>query len=461
MTIRLINAVSVGGVRQPAATRLALARDVEADLVARGDARLIGPNSSSVPTARREWVPPKSRVVKRGTSLTRAVTANSGTAATVTVDASSPFGRSAFKVAIPSGNTWAELGYNDLNVPSFDGHVAYRIWVEDYTKISDIKLYVGNSGYALNSLYTETVSTSNAFLFNGERVLYVGPQRINSGGTFVFGSTTLANTKIRITPVAAAATNVWIEAIELPDPSPAMFALTIDDASVTWMTQLRPLLQRYGIKATFNVNTNDVGTNNALYVTSAHLLQLANEGHQITCHNVNNLKYIASPYSGDQTASQYMADYTTARKTLEGYGLPATGFMYHSYVQGGCDGALMTELESEGVRCARLAAVPKLIQYGAGIGREIMTLRTYEMGTNYPMADVVAGVDDLAQYGGLMLAMGHEFLASGTPTGVQCLTSDVETILRKVVDYGIDSVTMREAYERLYLCQSLSRPLAA
>lgn len=461
MTIRTTEAMRIAGVETASSSRLTLAISTEADLVASGRATMLGPNALSVPRARREWVAPRSRVVKRGTSLNRVVTANSGTAATTTVDTAAPFGRTALKVAIPSGNTWTEVGYNDLNVPSFEGHVAYRIWIEDYTKISDIKLYVGNSGYALNSLYTETVSTSNAFLINGERVLYVGPQRINSGGTFVFGSTTLANTKVRITPVAAAATNVWIEAIELPDPAPAMIALTFDDASVSFMTVLRPILGRYGVRATFNINTGDVGTNAALYVTSAQVRQLSADGHQITCHNVSNLKYTASPYSGDQTLSQYMADYTTARKTLEGYGLPADGFMYHSYVQGGVDEALVVELKSEGVRCARLAAQPKIVQYGAGIGAEVMALRTYELGTNYATSIVVDGVNDLAQYGGLMMIMAHEIITSGTPTGVQVLASDLETVLSRAKAYGIEFVTMREAYERLYLAESLSRPIGA
>jgi hypothetical protein len=417
--------------------------------------------ANEIDFVRREWAPPRTRVVKRGTNLNRVVTANSGTAATVTAETTTPFGRPAIQVAIPSGNTWAEVGYNDLNLPAFAGHVAFRVWVEDYTLISDLKTFVGNSGYALNSLFTDFVSTSNTSLMNGERVLYVGPTRVNAGGTFVWGQTTLQNTKLRITPVAAATTNVWVEAIEIPEPAPAMVAFTMDDSSVTWMTRLLPLLRRYGIRATFNVNSGAVDTNPALFVTSTNLRQLVAEGHQVTCHNVSNLKYTAPPYSGDQTLTQYMADYTTARKALEGYGLPAEGFMYHSYVQGGFDAALIAEMEGEGVRCARIAALPRIMQYGAGVGRDIMALRTYEMGTNYPMSAVLAGVDDVATYGGLMVIMGHEFIESGTPVGVEALVSEVDEVLRRIADYQIETVTMAQAYERLYLAQSLSRPALA
>lgn len=461
MTIVTTQIVRIAGVDQPANTKLSLDLAVEADLVQRGVAIRVAPNGRALPVFRRESVPPPSRLVKRGANLNRVFTANSGTASTITIDAASPFGRPAIRVAIPSGNTWTEVGFHELNVPAFNGHVAYRVWVEDYTAISEMRAYVGNSSYALNSSHQEFIAASNAFLMNGERVLYVGPTRINAGGTFVWGSTALQNTKLRITPVATRTSSVWIDAIEIPQPAPAMFALTFDDASRSWMTLLLPLLRRYGIRATFNVNTGDLGGSPALFVGAADVQQLAREGHQITSHNVSNLKYTAAPYSGDQTATQYMTDYTTARRALEALGLPASGFMFHSYVQGGTDGALMTEMESDGVRCARLAALPRLIHYGAGLGREIMALPTFELGTNYAASVVTQGVDSLAEYGGLMIVMGHEVISSGTPVGVQVLASDLEAVLKRVSDYGIDSVTMHEAYERLYLAQSITRPASA
>lgn len=404
----------------------------------------------------RQWSPPKVRVVKRMTDATRIVTASSGTAPTFSLDASSPFGRTAYKVAMAAGTTFAEVGYNDLNVPNFNGHVAYRIWVEDYTKINDIKLYVGNSGYALNSFLTDTIITSDAQMFNGERVLYVGPSRINTGGTFVFGSTTLANTKIRFTPNAA--TNVWVDAIEIPERTNPAVCLTFDDGYRSWLTYLKPLLDRYGMKATFNINTSTIGTNDALYPTSGDIVRLANEGHQITCHNISNLKYIASPYSGDQTLSQYMADYTTARKTLEGYGLPVSGFGYHSYVQGGFDQALIDALRSEGVRCARIASSPKNMIYGSGLGNDIMALRTYELGTNYPVSTVTAGLDTLNTYGGAAIIMGHDTVANtATPTGVQVTAADLEAVLARIAAYGMETLTMNDFYSRIYAVNSLYR----
>lgn len=404
----------------------------------------------------RQWSPPKVRVVKRMTDTTRVVTASSGTAPTFSIDTASPFGRSAFKVATAVGTTFAEVGYNDLNIPNFNGHVAYRIWVEDYTKINDIKLYVGNSGYALNSLLIEPIITSDGQLFNGERVLYVGGSRINSGGTFVFGGTTLANTKIRITPNAA--TNVWIDAIEIPERTSPVVCLTFDDGYRSWLTYLKPLLDRYNMKATFNVNTSTVGTNDALYPTSGDIVRLANEGHQITCHNVSNLKYIATPYTGDQTLTQYMTDYTTARKILEGYGLSATGFGYHSYVQGGFDQALIDAMRAEGVRSARIASLPKNMMYGSGLGNDVMALRTYEMGTNYAVSTVIAGLDTLNTYGGAAVVMGHDTVSnSTTPTGVQVTVADLESVLARIAAYGMETLTMNDFYSRIYAVNSLYR----
>lgn len=375
-------------------------------------------------------------------STTSVGTANSGTVATITY-ATSPYGTTRCKVDMPAGNTWTEIQYHLLNEPAFDGVVLWRVWVEDPTKVDKFSIYCGSdTSYTRLFQFTHNVNSSNTDIYTGDTPLVASQLKCNASPTFLFGTDSLKASKIRIFPTAGQPAIVWVEGLYIAKPLPRpVICLTFDDASKSWMTLLRPLLQKYNLKATFAVNWGEVGTNDALYVNSSDILSLYNEGHDIASHNVSNLKYIT-----DQTLAQYMTDFITCRNNLSALGCNR-GLNYHPYVQGGYDSALITALQGEGVDIAR-GVYLNHNQVSGGYFSKWMALDERELSAAYTLATRLQDVSNCLTYGTTTLFMGHDLVRdSATPTGVQWKVSDYDKFLAKVAaarDSGALVLTMSQ-----------------
>jgi hypothetical protein len=223
----------------------------------------------------------KNRILKRFTDTVGVTAANSGTPATVSIDASSPFGRAAYKVALPAGNTYSEVQLAGFNIASFDAHVIWSVWIEDYTAVTQIQAFAGTSGYSRFYQQTHNVSNSNLNRLNGEHRIVVGPLAAGVTNTFVGGTDTFADTKLRIFPGAGGA-NVWVDVAVIPAVGRPTHLITHDDCSVTWVNNALPYLANAGLSATFGINSGDIGGSASLYLSSAQVAAIANAGHQIS-----------------------------------------------------------------------------------------------------------------------------------------------------------------------------------
>lgn len=353
------------------------------------------------------------RTLKRFVDQVGVTISNSGTAATVTLDAASPFGVPALKVAMPAGNTYTEVQLAGRNLAAFDGHVVWRVWVEDYTLIQQIQAFAGTAGYTRFWQDTHRLNNSDENRWSGEHQIVTGPTRAAVTNTFLTGSDTLADTKLRIFPGAAGG-NVWVHAAVVPGIGRPTHVLTHDDASVTWMTNAAPILDRYGLKATFGVNTAQVGTNPALYVSAAQLLELVNAGHQVSGHNVNNTAYLDGSGSGTQDAATYTADAVTAAAALSSWVGAGFDASFHPWVQGRNNSTVHATMRATGMRIGRgthSAAGYNFPQ--AGLGHGVMALKTQSL-HSMTQPQILAAVNNTRRYGLTTFWMVHE-VVTGTP----------------------------------------------
>lgn len=349
------------------------------------------------------------RVLKRMTDTVGVTAANSGTAATVSIDAASPFGGPAYKIAMPAGNTYHEVQLSSLNIANFDGHVVWSVWVEDYTAITQIQGFAGTSGYSRLYQQTHNVSNSNKNRFNGEHRIVVGALAAGVTNTFVGGNDTLADTKLRIFPGASGA-NVWVRIAEVPGVGRPTHLITHDDCSVTWISNVLPYLAQNGLKGSFGVNTGDLNGTPSLYLTNTQLQQIAAAGHTISPHNITNTAY-ADGTGGTQTAAQYTADFVTAAAglgALIGQSLDTT---YHPWVQGRTNQAVMDTMRAAGLRIARGTDegynFPQL-----GTGGHVLQLKNQALHT-LTQQQIAAIVANAKKYGATVCWMVHEVTAAG------------------------------------------------
>lgn len=350
----------------------------------------------------------RTSIAKRFSDQVGAAYNNSGTAATVSIDATSPFGRPALKVALVSGTTWAEVQLSGLGLAAFDDHIIWRVWVEDYTAIQQIAVYSGTTGYGRYSQQNYQFSTSNVNRYNGEFALTAGPLRQAAVGTFVHGTDTLNDTKIRITGNAVAA-NVWVDAVVVPARGPGVVLLTYDDGFRSWPNIVLPDLARNGLLASFGFQSNLIGTNDALYLNASDIRAIAAAGHEVAPHQVANTRF-NDGISGTQTAAQYHTDYRTCLAALRGIVGASASCDYHPYVQGGHTQSLIDTLRAEGLRIARGVDNQLHNFHSAGLGRGVYSMKTGYMDSSAPdLAALQSAVDAAAKYGTTLVLMGHDF----------------------------------------------------
>lgn len=366
------------------------------------------------------------RVGREFRSLNAVTTANSGTAATVTIDAASPFGVPALKIAAPSGNVWTEVGINTLNIPDFaenGDRLVWLVWSEDATKVAKVWGYAGTSGYGryvqINDYY---LNDSIEFLHNGGHCIAVHPGNASSN-TLTAGDA-ITDAKLRFFATTSQAFNVWVMGVYVPVKSQPFVTLTFDDNSASFRT-FASIMESHGLRGTFGLNNQNIGTNDALYANWGDVDALIAAGHQVVSHNVANSKYITT-----QTLTQYMVDYRATRNTLIGRGYSRAGVQqYHPYVQGGHDPALIAAMQSEGVRFARTVKSANCEMFGRNYCPHIIPTR--EFTNTVSLAQMTTWLNQAETYGQDMFVMGH-LLHATTPGAVTWLTADFEAFCADV-----------------------------
>jgi len=378
-----------------------------------------------------------SRILKRGTDLVGVGVSNSGTAATVTVDAASPFGRPAIKIAMPAGNVYTEITLTGLGIANFDGHIAWRIWVEDYTAVKQLIAYAGTASYTQLWQSTHSINNSDKNRLNGEQIVVVGPTSNNSTATFVVGTDTMDSTKIRISPEAAGA-NMWVETIMIPSKGRTTHVITHDDCSKTWIDNCLPLLADVGLTATFAIETDVLNTNSALYLSSSQVAQLAAAGHQISSHNHSNTSY-NDGMSGTQTAAQYTTDFNAAVAILSGILGSNVDTSYHPWVQGKVNQALITPMRAAGIIIAR-GTEPGHNMPQLGMGMHAMRLKVQSLHT-LSTAQIDQIIADSKKYGTTVIWMVHEVNIGGV---------GVETS-RAIYEYLVNAIAREKANGAIHM----------
>lgn len=350
--------------------------------------------------------------------------ANSGTAATPTVDTASPFGGSAIKLSIPSGNTYTEIQLAGNTLANFNDHIVWRVWIEDATKVTDVKCYAGTTSYGRYYQRTYLVSSSDVNKFNGEHFIGVGPKFAAAINTFVTGTDTMADMKLRIT--TSAATNVWIERIVVHGNQSPRIVFTFDDCVLSHYTKAYPKLAQYRFKGAFGINSGGIGGSASLYMSAAQILEMANAGQEIYSHNVANTNYPT------QNAATYTAAFRTGLNALLAI-TPKVSSLYHPWVQGGNGIDVQATMKAQGVQIMRginNASDGPHNLFADGVGNRNVVVRANQT-DNRTLASMTADVDDCITYGSTMFFMTHELVTTTPLAGVETSLTAFEGL----VDY--------------------------
>lgn len=353
----------------------------------------------------------KAEILRGFTDITGVtITTSGGNTSTTAIDTASPFGGSALKVDLTATSGFIDVGVTGLNITNFDGNIVFKVWIQDYTKVGQITCYAGTSGYS--RFYQQVYNlTSPNLLYNGNRMFSVGELHKAQSGTFVKGVDTLNDVKIRFN-TSTAANTVWIQAILMPRKNKGIMMLTYDDGFAIWKSRVIPKLNQYGFKAGLAIEQGR--TNQAGNLTSADLLQFAQNGHLLVPHQVTNTRFDDLGDSTGQLLGPYMADFTTSLNSLRGWSTGLGSSQYNAYVQGRFNQTLIDAMVGRGLRCGR-SVLNSTDHYSCGMGAELFGIKTaYLDPAGVSVAAIKERIDNCARYGTLQVLMGHDFSVDGS-----------------------------------------------
>lgn len=402
------------------------------------------------------------RVVKQFTDLFGVSITTSNASVVSTIDPASPFGCPALKLVITFATTAGRVEVTPpaLNIPTFNGHVGYTLWLDDATKVGEYSIFTGTSAFAKYQ-QAKTVAFNGGDLVAGPRVAFSGPMRRNNitDGGFVFGVDNLQSSKLRISapdPIGGTCT-VWVKDCFIPSPQKPIICFTWDDGFDSWVTKVKPMLDKYDLKGTFAINTDQIDKG-VTGITSAKVQALIAGGHHIASHNIYNyrLQMLFGTGLGEQNGtgtsqnvSSYVADYHAGRVILESLGAPPDGFMYHPWVQGGMDQAGAEAIKAAGCDIIRTTNPYEAQVYGCEQWNNALAIRSVNLDSTRTLAQAKSMIDDAVAYGGLCVFMGHETADTAGPT------TWIESDLAALIDYAAsksgvaDILTAKQVRDRL------------
>lgn len=461
MTIRLTEGVPISGVVQPSGTVLnTLARADELTLTNGGRAvDLLTPIVVSDVTARRSAgqvrladaygdiapfkVGPSAQPLREFFSLTDVTNSATGGTVTASIDTASPFGGPALKLAFGASVTQHDLtiaGHSLANFTADQGKMVWLLYFDDPRAMSQIQVFFGTDSLARACQYNYSLANNNFHNAAGEHVIAIHPDNASTNTVLTTDTVTTARLRFQRSASAssglqiinagdapsATATNVWVKGVYIPQRTAPFLAITWDDADVSWWSRLRAILKSRGIKNTFGVNKDDVGTNAGLFVSRSQLDTLYSEGHEIASHNLTNT---AITVAGIAT---YAQGFRTCRDWELGNGW--TGRLdYHPYVQGAHYPDGCKALQNEGVKFGRTIEAANCEPLF--LDRSSLMLPVLQFGSALDLAGMQTRVRQAYTRGQDCIAMGH-IVADTSSSSVTI----GQTILEQFLDWAIAEV---------------------
>lgn len=368
---------------------------------------------------------PNHRVVRELYSTQDVTNSATGGTTTVTIDTASPMGGTAMKLAFGVGVTQHDLTISGFSLPNFTAGAAKIVvlmYFDDARGVSQIQNFYGTStGFSpsLQAIYR----IANSAEFNQSRLHIVDIHPDVASTNTLTGTDTVTAVRLRFqrsasassgnmiigagTAPSAYAMNCWIKGIYIVERSLPFVVLTFDDADISWVNYVRPALLQRNLRATFGVNKNDVGTNNALFVTQSQLSDLYNDGNDLSSHNLTNTSFTPA------TITNYLDEYRQCRDWMYNNGWTRR-LDYHPWVQGIHNPDICDAMQNEGVKYARSVNAKNFESAFWNDG--YMMLPTLQFGSALTLAQAIARVDQAITRQQDVIGMGHVIAPTSSST---------------------------------------------
>jgi hypothetical protein len=358
---------------------------------------------------------------------------NSAATGSMAMTANSPFGGPALKVTIPNDTGSVDVIADGLGLAAFTaarGNIVHHVYVEDELCINQWQVHAGNdTSLTRNMTNTYNLSNNNLNRANGHHIVSLNPD--NSTANTLLTTDPVERLRLRFFGQPAGGV-VWIGGVFVPEPVTPWLVVTVDDSDISMYARFHEELRQRNLKGTFAIDWDAVGTNPALYVSQAQLLEMYAYGHDIASHNRTNTAYpdenppVAQPSDADRLT--YCTEYRYTRGVIRSLGM-TRALGYHPLVQGAHDGALVDSLKAHGARLMRTTGAGNVEPFKASLQSVI---RQRQLGSGFSLATAKTWVTSAVARSQDVFLMGH-ILASTASSTVTWAQTDFASLL----DYAL------------------------
>ena len=342
------------------------------------------------------------------TGYTKSQQGGTSTLTTATVPAGGPSSdknsSNLLRLSNDTPDKWTALEFATTARINPSKRVDFWFYIPDYTKITNITLYLSVAADYLN-YYTLTVTPLTR---NGWQVFSVADTEwLVGAGAPTFD--TITKIKFRAVPATGKTVDIyWDRAVYSPNGTPQV-CLMWDDGSATDYTHVFSLAAKYGLSCTFSIIADLIGTAN--FCTWAQLKQMRDAGHDIVIHGQYGLSSLA-----DINAAIADIEHNRDAIVAQGFAYASDIYVYPQgiYQMAAGDDSITDYMDSANWRCAFLAGSRSSVQQDIQSQKYLIERAKIQYDT---VADTWLAALDLAiaarrSY----VSVSHEVVASGATT---------------------------------------------
>lgn len=366
---------------------------------------------------------------------------NSSATGSMAMVANSPFGGPALRVTIPDDVGSVDIIADDLGLSNFTAgraNIVWHVFVEDELAIKQFQVHAGNdTALTRNITNTYNLSNNNLNRANGHHIGSLNPDNATANTLLTTDQVNRFRLRFFGQPSGGGATRfVWIGGVYIPKDVQPWMIVTVDDSDVSMWNRFHPELASRGLRGTFAIDWDNVGTNPALFVSQSQLQLMYDYGHDICSHNRANTAYpdenppTAQPSDADRLT--YCTAFRFTRNLMRELGWDrALG--YHPFVQGAHDGALVDAMKAHGASVMRTTGAGNVVPYRADLQS---VFRQRQLGNGFSLATARGWVDAAATRREDFFLMGH-VLADTASSSITWAQADFAALLDYAAMRGV------------------------
>lgn len=310
-----------------------------------------------------------------------------------------------------------------------DGQVCLSVYIPDYSKISQVSIKIGDSGFANSFVYSYQIGSNTNNQYNGVHRIYADKSKFTVlAGSPVWGTTVFSRIMAEVSGAVDGSGIIYFGALKVSGVSKPQIIWTWDDGYYEMFTNVFQYVKGKNFPMTSYVIGGALYTADSDKLTIAQMQEMYDAGWDIANHAFTHTD------QGVLGDAAYVADKEKMANWLSGRGFTRRGMNYHHAYVGGVYAATTAALmDQAGFMTCRTIAASRHMPTWNGVGNRMVVDGGLQLNNTLSIAQAKAKVDAAIQNGGTLIIVGHR--VQGSAGAIHWATADFQALVDYIAAY--------------------------